>query len=146
MPYKFIIFLDDLSFEEHEIEYKALKGAFEGGLEAKPSNVLVYATSNRRHIIRESFAHREDDIHERDTIEEKMSLVDRFGIQIAFHSPDQELYLHIVKELAKQRQLAIDSKKLEKMAIQWELHHSGRSGRLAKQFIDYLEGEKSLVD
>lgn len=146
LPYKFLIFLDDLSFEEHEVEYKALKGAFEGGLEARPANVLVYATSNRRHIIRESFTQREDDIHKRDTIEEKMSLADRFGLQVAFQSPDQVLYLHIVKELAKQRQLTIDPKKLEKMATQWELRHSGRSGRLAKQFIDYLEGEESLVD
>jgi predicted AAA+ superfamily ATPase len=75
-----------------------------------------------------------------------MSLADRFGLQVAFQSPDQVLYLHIVKELAKQRQLTIDPKKLEKMATQWELRHSGRSGRLAKQFIDYLEGEESLVD
>lgn len=144
LPYKFIIFLDDLSFEEHEVEYKSLKAAFEGGLEARPLNVLVYATSNRRHLIRESFAQREDDIHSRDTVEEKMSLADRFGLQVAFQSPDQQLYLQIVKELAQQRQLNIGSSQLEKMAIQWELRHSGRSGRVAKQFIDYLEG-KDLV-
>jgi predicted AAA+ superfamily ATPase len=141
LPYKFIVFLDDLSFEEHEIEYKALKAALEGGLEARPDNILLYATSNRRHLIRESFTQREDDIHKRDTVEEKMSLADRFGLQIAFQAPDQELFLHIVRKLAAQKNLAIDLLKLEKMAIQWEMRHSGRSGRVAKQFIDYLLGK-----
>jgi len=146
LPYKFIIFLDDFSFEENEVEYKSLKAAFEGGLEAKPLNVLVYATSNRRHLVRESFSHREDDIHARDTVEEKMSLADRFGLQVAFLAPDQELYLQIVKELAKQRKINIDGSQLTKLALQWELGHSGRSGRLAKQFIDYLEGKDIAIN
>lgn len=139
-PQKFIIFVDDLSFDDTEPEYKALKTVLEGGLEAKPANVLIYATSNRRHLIRENFSDRQgDEIHGRDTMEEKLSLADRFGITVTFPSPDQEGYLNIVQGLAAQRGLQVDPSELRRQALRWEMMHNGRSGRTARQFIDYLE-------
>ena len=138
-PQKFIIFVDDLSFDDTEPEYKALKTVLEGGLEAKPANVLIYATSNRRHLIRENFSDRQgDEIHVRDTMEEKLSLADRFGITVTFPSPDQEGYLNIVQGLAEQRGLQVDPAELKRQALRWEMMHNGRSGRSARQFIDYL--------
>ncbi|MEG6616354.1 ATP-binding protein [Peptococcaceae bacterium 1198_IL3148] len=137
----FILFVDDLSFEDFEVEYKALKAVLEGGVETKPKNVLIYATSNRRHLIRESHSERQqDDVHAGDTMQEKLSLSDRFGLTVTFISPNQQQYLAIVEGLATGRGLNIPKEELHRQAIQWELRHSGRSGRVARQFVDYLEG------
>ncbi|MTI81903.1 MAG: ATP-binding protein [Firmicutes bacterium] len=142
-PQYYILFVDDLSFEDSEVEYKALKAVMEGGVELKPKNVLVYATSNRRHLIRENFSERQhDDVHAADTMEEKLSLSDRFGLTVTFTAPDQKQYLEIVQGLANRRGLRFDEKELHSKALQWVLNHSGRSGRLAKQFIDHMEGRK----
>ena len=116
--------MDDLSFEEFEIEYKYLKAVIEGGLEKKPNNVLIYATSNRRHLVRETFkdkADRDEELHTNDTVQEKLSLVARFGVTIYFGSPDKKEYQQIVKELAKQNQIAMPEDELLLQANQWEL-------------------------
>lgn len=144
--YKFIIFMDDLSFEHFEVEYKYLKSFIEGGLEKRPDNVLIYATSNRRHLMREKWIDREDryqDVHESETMQEKMSLVDRFGLMIRYFSPEQEEYLHIVAELAKEYNVTIKGEELKNGAIQWELKHGGFSGRSARQYIEFLAGSKT---
>lgn len=141
--YKFIIYMDDLSFEEFEIEYKYLKAVIEGGLEKKPNNVLIYATSNRRHLVRETFkdkADRDEELHTNDTVQEKLSLVARFGVTIYFGSPSKKEFQQIVKELAKQNQIEMPEEKLLLEANRWELTHGGLSGRTAQQFIDYLLG------
>ncbi|MCQ2525066.1 MAG: ATP-binding protein [Lachnospiraceae bacterium] len=143
--YKFILYMDDLSFEEFEIEYKYLKAVIEGGLEKRPKNVLIYATSNRRHLINEKFSERgakEDEIHFGDTMQEKLSLVDRFGVTIYFGAPDKKEFNRIVIELAKREGIDISEEKLMLLANQWELSHNGRSGRSARQFIQYLLGTK----
>lgn len=142
-PQRFIIFIDDLSFEEHEVEYKYLKAMLEGSLEAPPENVLIYATSNRRHLIREfhSDASGDDEIKARDTIQEKLSLSDRFGITVIYPSPDREEYLNIVEGLAKSRGIDIEPSKLRELALRWELWNNERSGRTARQFVDDLEGK-----
>lgn len=141
--YKFIIYMDDLSFEEFEIEYKYLKAVIEGGLEKKPNNVLIYATSNRRHLVRETFkdkADRDEELHTNDTVQEKLSLVARFGVTIYFGSPDKKEFQEIVKELAKQNGITMPQEQLLLEANKWELAHGGLSGRTAQQFIDYLLG------
>ncbi|MDO4294131.1 MAG: ATP-binding protein [Eubacteriales bacterium] len=141
--YKFIIYMDDLSFEEFEIEYKYLKAVIEGGLEKKPANVLIYATSNRRHLIRETFkdkADRDEELHTNDTVQEKLSLVARFGVTVYFGSPDQKQFLQIVSALAARSGIDMPEEELWRRAGQWELSHGGRSGRTAQQFIDYLLG------
>ncbi len=145
---RFIIFVDDLAFESDGTQYTALKSILEGGVEAKPSNVLIYATSNRRHLIKEYFSERshDDEVSSQDTMQEKLSLADRFGITITFTSPDQEKYLRIVEGLAKQRKLNIDTNQLRQKALKWEMWHNGRSPRTAKQFINHLEGQRKLVD
>ncbi|MDL2298737.1 ATP-binding protein [Synergistaceae bacterium OttesenSCG-928-D05] len=143
--YKFVIFLDDLSFEQFEVEYKFLKAFIEGGLEKRPDNVLIYATSNRRHLMRESWKDREDkadDMHESETMQEKMSLVDRFGLMVRFFSPEQDEYLNIVRTLAEQYHVDIPEYELERGAIQWELRHGGFSGRCARQYIEHLAGRR----
>lgn len=144
--YKFIIFMDDLSFEEFEIEYKYLKAVIEGGLEVKPDNILIYATSNRRHLIRETWSDRsdmsKDEIHHSDTMEEKLSLVSRFGITINFSKPNPKEFIEIVKGIALMEGIAFDEEELIKEANMWELRHGGRTGRTAKQFIHYLLGKK----
>jgi len=143
--YKFIIYMDDLSFEEFEIEYKYLKAVIEGGLENKPDNVLIYATSNRRHLIRESFDDTKDynrDLHSSDTVQEKLSLVARFGVTIYFGSPDKFEYDEIVRVLAKRAGIEMDEDKLLLEANKWELNHGGRSGRCAQQFIVWLKGQQ----
>ncbi|MDU4959336.1 MAG: ATP-binding protein [Sporomusaceae bacterium] len=141
---KFIVFLDDLSFEEFEIGYKNLKSAMDGGLEAKPDNVLIYATSNRRHLVRETWQDRSgDELHHQDSINEKISLSDRFGITLTFASPNQEEYLRIVETIAAKQQLSLSPAELRSEALRWEMSHSGRSGRLARQFVAKLAG-KSL--
>ena len=135
----YIIFLDDLSFEEFEIEYKAMKALIEGGVEVKPQNVLMYATSNRRHLIRETWEERQgQDVHIADTRAEKLSLSERFGLSLTFTSPAQNAYLEIVMSLAKKYHITIEERVLREKAIQWELAHGGRSGRVAKQFIQSL--------
>lgn len=142
--YKFIIYMDDLSFEEFEIEYKYLKAVIEGGLEKKPDNVLIYATSNRRHLIRETFrdkADRDEELHTNDTVQEKLSLVARFGVTIYFGSPDKKEFQQIVRELARLNKIELPEEELLLQANRWELMHGGRSGRTAQQFIDYLLGQ-----
>jgi predicted AAA+ superfamily ATPase len=144
--YKFIIYMDDLSFEEFEIEYKYLKAVIEGGLETKPDNVLIYATSNRRHLIRETWNDRSDmerteEIHRSDTVQEKLSLVARFGITINFSSPVQKEYFDIVTKLAKRQGLNLSEEELCAKANIWELSHGGMSGRTAQQLINYLLGQ-----
>lgn len=141
--YKFIIYMDDLSFEEFEIEYKYLKAVIEGGLERKPDNVLIYATSNRRHLIRESFRdkeERDEELHTNDTVQEKLSLVARFGVTIYFGKPAKKEFQEIVRQLAKKNGIEMDEEKLLLEANRWELNHGGMSGRTAQQFIDYLLG------
>ena len=139
--YKFIIYMDDLSFEEFEIEYKFLKAVIEGGLEKKPDNVLIYATSNRRHLVREKYSdkeERDDDLHSRDTVEEKLSLSARFGVSVYFGSPDKKLFNEIVKGLAVKNNINVDEATLLAEANKWELSHGGFSGRCAEQFISYM--------
>ncbi|MDD5935366.1 MAG: ATP-binding protein [Clostridiales bacterium] len=141
--YKFIIYMDDLSFEEFEIEYKYLKAVIEGGLETKPDNVLIYATSNRRHLIRETWSDRsdmsQDELHRSDTMQEKLSLVARFGISINYSAPTQQEYFEIVTELAKKyNNFGISKEELLQKANAWELSHGGLSGRTAAQFIIYM--------
>lgn len=141
--YKFIIYMDDLSFEEFEVEYKYLKAVIEGGLEKKPDNVLIYATSNRRHLVREKFsdkAERDDELHTNDTVQEKLSLVSRFGVTIYFGKPEQKEFQEIVRRLAERHRIPIGEEELLLEANRWELSHGGRSGRTAQQFIDYLLG------
>ncbi|MCM1091329.1 MAG: ATP-binding protein [Butyrivibrio sp.] len=146
--YKFIIYMDDLSFEEFEIEYKYLKAVIEGGLEKKPENVLIYATSNRRHLIRENFSDREEireDMHTGDTVQEKLSLVNRFGVTIYFGAPNKKEFQNIVKALAERAGIDMPEEELLLAANQWELSHGGLSGRTAQQFVDYLQGMHSCV-
>lgn len=135
---KFVIFIDDLSFEEDEVEFKKLKALLEGGVEKKPDNVVIYATSNRRHLIKESFEGREEEVHPADSMQEKLSLADRFGITLTFSAPNQDEYLAIVGHLAQNRGLNIAPEELKNLALRWELLHNSRSGRTARQFIDYL--------
>ena len=142
--YKFIIYMDDLSFEDFEIEYKYLKAVIEGGLEKKPENVLIYATSNRRHLVREKFSDKEerrDDLHSSDTVQEKLSLAYRFGVTIFFSSPDKKQFEEIVKVLAKRYGIEMEEDELLAEANKWELAHGGLSGRTAQQFVDYLLGQ-----
>ena len=141
--YKFIIYMDDLSFEEFETEYKYLKAVIEGGLEKKPENVLIYATSNRRHLIRETFrdkADRDEELHTNDTVQEKLSLVARFGVTIYYGSPDKKEFQEIVRTLARTNGIDMPEETLLLEANRWELSHGGLSGRTAQQFIDYLSG------
>ncbi len=141
--YKFIIYMDDLSFEEFEIEYKYLKAVIEGGLEKKPDNILIYATSNRRHLIRETFRDKQDrdeELHTNDTVQEKLSLVARFGVTIYYGKPEKKEFQKIVLELAKRNHIEMPEDQLLLEAGRWELNHGGLSGRTAQQFIDYLAG------
>lgn len=142
--YRFIIYMDDLSFEEFETDYKYLKAVIEGGLETKPENVLIYATSNRRHLIRETWSDRadlDDELHRSDTMQEKLSLVARFGISIGYMKPSHKEYLHIVAELAKRNpQITLTEEEIALRANQWELRSGGASGRTAQQFVNYLAG------
>ena len=141
--YKFIIYMDDLSFEEFEIEYKYLKAVIEGGLERKPDNVLIYATSNRRHLIRETFkdkADRDEELHTNDTVQEKLSLVARFGVTIYFGRPEKKEFQEIVRQIALRNGIDMPEDELLLEANRWELSHGGLSGRTAQQFVDYLLG------
>jgi predicted AAA+ superfamily ATPase len=139
---KYIIFVDDLSFEDYETRYKGLKAALEGSLTARPDNILIYATSNRRHLVREYHSDRnaplDDEIHTWDTMQEKLSLSDRFGLTITFPSPTQQLYLEIVEKLIEERGLTLDPELVRRSALAWERSHHGPSGRTARQFVDSL--------
>ncbi len=143
--YKFIIYMDDLSFEEFEVEYKFLKAVIEGGVETKPDNILIYATSNRRHLIKETWSDRDDvkqdnGMHQSDTMQEKLSLVNRFGVTISYSKPSQKEYFDIVVKLARKSGLTMTDEELCAEANKWELSHGGISGRTAQQFINYLLG------
>jgi hypothetical protein len=134
-PNKYIIFLDDLTFESHETEYRALKVAMEGQLQANPTNVLIYATSNRRHLIRENWSDREGgEIHVNDQMQETLSLSERFGISLVFSAPTQKEYLNIVSEMLKKHGIEMNAD-IEKQAIVWQMNYGGRSARCAKQFV-----------
>jgi len=146
---KFIIFIDDLSFDDNEQSYTALKAALEGTLASRPENVVIYATSNRRHLIKERFSDRtglqsvneNEEIHAADTMQEKLSLADRFGITVIFSSPDKKKYLRIVDHLASQYGISMDMDTLHREALKWEINYNGRSPRTAKQFIEWLSGK-----
>lgn len=143
--YKFIIYMDDLSFEEFEIEYKFLKAVIEGGVETRPENILIYATSNRRHLIKENWSDRNDvessnGMHRSDTMEEKLSLVKRFGVTINYSKPNQKEFFEIVKGLAHKSGVKMSDDELCREANKWELSHGGISGRTAQQFINYILG------
>ena len=139
--------MDDLSFEDFETEYKFLKAVIEGGVETKPDNILIYATSNRRHLIKEKWSDRddmivEDGLHRSDTMEEKLSLVYRFGVTISFSKPSQKEYFKIAKELCKREGVKLSDKEIEAEANKWELSHGGLSGRTARQFTNYMAAKQ----
>ena len=146
----YVLFCDDLSFDNEEAEYRELKAMLEGSISAKPDNVLIYATSNRRHlmprqIVENKFpATDQDELYPRETTEEKVSLSDRFGLRIAFQRISKNTYLDIVSHYSQQRVLPISDDELEREAIEWEASSSGRSGRVARQLIDDLEGRLKL--
>jgi hypothetical protein len=144
--YKFIIYMDDLSFEEFEIEYKFLKAVIEGGVETKPENILIYATSNRRHLIKENWSDRNDVVvqngmHQSDTMEEKLSLVHRFGVTINYSKPSQKEYFNIAIQLSRRLGVSLSDEEIRAEANKWELSHGGISGRTAQQFANYLAGQ-----
>lgn len=148
---RFILFVDDLSFEEHETQYKALKAVLEGSLEARPESVILYATSNRRHLVTEKFVDRQrasldDDVHPEDAAQEKLSLADRFGIHAPFLIPDRDRYLRIVEGLAARYDLHVPAEELRSRALLWSQWHNGHSCRTARQFIEALRGETALAD
>ncbi len=145
--YRFIIYMDDLSFEEFEVEYKFLKAVIEGGVETKPDNILIYATSNRRHLIKETWNDRNDiernnGLHRSDTMEEKLSLVNRFGVTINYSKPSQKEFFRIVTELAHKAGVTMSDEELCAEANKWEISHGGISGRTAQQFINYVLGNQ----
>jgi len=148
---RFVLFIDDLSFEEHETQYKALKAALEGSLETRPENVVVYATSNRRRLVRERFSDRrgpaldEDDVHLDETVQEKLSFADRFGIHAPFLFPDQDRYLQIAEALAGRYGLHLPAREVRRRALLWAQWHNGHSCRTARQFVESLRGELSLL-
>jgi len=149
VPQKFIIFVDDLSFEEDDDAFKSLKVVLEGNVTARPRNVVVYATSNRRHLIREFFEDRprprdSDEIHAWDTVQEKLSFSDRFGLTLTFEPADQNTYLKIVQHLANQAKINLSLDDLEHRAKEWATRHNGRSGRTARQFVDFLQAELAI--
>lgn len=137
---KFIIFVDDLVFEDGDESYSALKTILEGGVENRSNNILIYATTNRKHLVKETFSERGDEIHQMDSVEEKLSLSDRFGITVSFYSPDQKEYLKIVDGLAEARNLNVDKETLHAEALKWVRWYNARSPRTAKQFINWFEG------
>lgn len=143
----FIVVLDDLSFEEFEVEYKSLKSILDGGLEVRPKNVLFYATSNRRNIIKEVWQDQDQrELHNRDTANEKISLADRFGIKLFFDSMDQKEYFEMLERTAADEGLAITRDELRAEAVKWEMRHTGRNGRVGRQLLDYLQGKKAVED
>ena len=146
---KFILFVDDLSFDADDEAFKSLKVVLEGSATARPENVVVYATSNRRHLVREFFDDRPrprdaDEIHSWDTTQEKLSFSDRFGLTLTFEPANQDRYLEIVNHLVAQAGIVIAPEDLDFRARQWATRHNGRSGRTARQFVDWLQGESCL--
>lgn len=146
-PERFILFCDDLSFDEHETAYRELKALLEGGLARRPDNVLIYATSNRRHLMPTRFRDNtprfspdDDEIHPQESIEEKVSLSDRFGLSVGFYRIDQETYFHIIEHWMAKRGISIEPERLRHEAVVWLQRSSGRSGRIARQFVDDLTG------
>ena len=138
-PLKFILFIDDLSFQKDDDNFSALKAILEGSVSAKSRNVVIYATSNRRHLVKESFSGRDgDDIHRNDTMQEIISLSERFGIQVTFQKPNKEIYLGIVRHLAEEKGVKMDADELDMLAERFALGRGGRSARAATQFIDGL--------
>jgi len=150
--YKFIIYIDDLSFEDDEVEYKFLKAVIEGGVETRPDNILIYATSNRRHLIKETWNDRNDteftgDIHRSDTVEEKLSLSSRFGVLINYVNPNRQEFYDIVEGIAKRYpQIKMSREELLAEAKEWEVRHNGMSGRMAQQFINYIAGKCGMEE
>ena len=152
-PERFILFCDDLSFDEHERAYRELKALLEGGLAARPENLLIYATSNRRHLMPTHFRDNtlrfqpdDDEIHPQETVEEKISLSDRFGLKIGFYQINQETYFRIIDHWVAKRNLQVDPALVRKLALEWLQHSSGRSGRVARQFVDDLTGRLMLEE
>ena len=146
-PMKFIIFIDDLSFDSHDDSFGELKAALEGSLSGRQSNTLIYATSNRRHLIKENFSDRENDVHRSDTMQEELSLSDRFGLSVYFENPNKKNFLDITEKIAKDRALDVDYDELLRKAELWARRRGGRSPRGAKQFIDYVEScEKRKIN
>ncbi len=143
-PMKFIIFIDDLSFDSHDDSFGELKAALEGSLSGRQSNTLIYATSNRRHLIKENFSDRDNDVNRSDTLQEEMSLSDRFGLSITFMNPDKKEYQSIVAKIARDKGLNVDMDALVEEADQWARRRGGRSPRCAKQFIDYVESRETM--
>ena len=142
---RFVIFLDDLSFEESDPEYKYLKSAIEGGVEARPENVLIYATSNRRHLIRETWRDRvdgQDELYRDDSVNETISLSDRFGLIIYYYAPSQAEYLEIIRHMLKKQNIELDDEQLRVEGLRWEMTHSGRNGRTAQQFVVNYLGQR----
>ena len=137
---RFIVFCDDLSFEQEDLSYKSLKAALEGGIEGRPDNCLFYATSNRRHLLRRTIDENDSTIHSTETVEEKVSLSDRFGLWIGFHHCSQDEYLEMVTAYAKHHELDISPDKLQQEALEWSMERGARSGRVAWQFIQDLAG------
>lgn len=138
-PLKFVLFIDDLSFLKDDDNFNALKAVLEGSVTAKSSNVVIYATSNRRHIIKEKFSDRDgDDVHRNDTMQELISLSERFGIHVSFSKPNKQTYLHIVHSIAQEHGLQIPDQELDAQAERFALERGGRSARLARQFVDGL--------
>ncbi len=138
-PLKFVLFIDDLSFLKNDDNFNALKAVLEGSVSARSKNVVIYATSNRRHIVKENFSDRDgDDIHRGETMQETVSLSERFGIHISFSKPDKKTYLHIVRALAEKAGLSMPEDELEAGAERLALERGGRSARLARQYIDSL--------
>lgn len=147
LPYRFVLFCDDLAFDENEVSYRELKALLEGGLEARPQNLLVYATSNRRHLLPERLRDNSDsdEVHPEEALSEKLSLADRFGISIGFYPLDETAFLAVVGHLAKRRRLPVEPSTLAAQACLWARLRRGRSGRVARQFVDDLEGRLALA-
>lgn len=142
-PLKFILFIDDLSFEKDDDNFSALKAILEGSVSAKASNIVIYATSNRRHLIKESFSERDgDDVHRNDTMQQLISLSERFGLHVTFQKPDKKTYLDIVRHLARERGVERSNEELEALAERYALGRGGRSARAATQFVDSLLAEE----
>ena len=142
---RFIVFLDDLSFEESESEYKYLKSSIEGGVESQPENVLIYATSNRRHLIRETWRDRDEsheELYRDDSVNETISLSDRFGLIVHYYAPSQAEYLEIIRHMLQKKNIYLDDEKLRLEGLRWEMSHSGRNGRTAQQFVNFYLGQK----
>jgi predicted AAA+ superfamily ATPase len=147
-PFRFILFCDDLSFDEGEGDFRALKTLLDGDIEERPANVLIYATSNRRHLLPEQVRDTSGDneIHPEEAVGEKLALSDRFGLSIGFYCLDQEEYLAVVRSYAARRNIGLSDEELCDKALKWAMYTARRSGRSARQFIDDLEGRLGLLN